>query len=209
MAKSKMLILRGNADTEGKSYPDETGKTVPWPNGALHVRAAEDYARNRGYEPETLPVQGQPQHFHSPQAQEVLKRFLGLKLMKKSYVRDTSLTPDQDIRAFYGFSGGAYNLWWILQYLAQNTPDDLQRIDLVVAIGVDKEIRRKADYDWPAYNAIARKKAHSKAWTDKKWETVYHTNPDAKLLPKGLPARTSTHMFGPDVLLAGQWPDET
>jgi hypothetical protein len=209
MGTSKMLILRGNADTEGKLYPDENGKTIPWPNGALHVRAAEDYAKTRGYLPETLLVQGHPQNDHSSQAQEVLKRFVGLKYTKNSYVRDSSLTPDQDIRAFYGFSGGGYNLYWILQYLAAHTPDDLQRIDLVVVIGVEKEKRRKGDYDWPAYNGIAKRKVHPRKWEEKRWETVYHTNPDTSLLPKGLPAHTSAHMFGPDVLLAGHWPEET
>jgi hypothetical protein len=57
MAKNgKMLILRGNSDLDGKSkYPDEYGKPANWPIGVLHVQAAEDYARKRDFEPETLP----------------------------------------------------------------------------------------------------------------------------------------------------------
>jgi hypothetical protein len=41
----------------------------------------------------------------------------------------------------------------------------------------------------------------------------YHTNPDRNLLPATLPKeirdKISTHMFGPEVLVAGNWPDET
>ena len=43
----KMLILRGNADNDGDQYPDETGKNVKWPIGALHVGAAEAYAKQK------------------------------------------------------------------------------------------------------------------------------------------------------------------
>jgi hypothetical protein len=212
----KMLILRGNADNDGDQYPDETGKNIKWPIGALHVGAAEAYAKKRGYDPETLGVQGDPQNDHSPQTQEVLKRFLALKLTKGSYVTDSSLTPDQDIHALYGFSGGGYNVYWILQYLAKNKPDELRRIDLVVALGVVKKIVSKADYTWPAYKAIA-KKVNLDLWAKEKWkdgwETVYHTNPPRDLLPKTLPdevrKEVDTHMFGPAVLLAGHWPEET
>jgi hypothetical protein len=165
----KMLILRGNADNDGDQYPDETGKNIKWPIGALHVGAAEAYAKKRGYDPETLGVQGDPQNDHSPQTQEVLKRFLALKLTKGSYVTDSSLTPDQDIHALYGFSGGGYNVYWILQYLAKNKPDELRRIDLVVALGVRKKIVSKADYAWPAYKAIA-KKVNLDLWVKEKWK---------------------------------------
>ena len=205
----KMLILRGNSDTEGKQYPDEHGKTIPWPIGALHVKAAEDYARKRKYEPVTLSVQGQPQSQHSPQAREVLKLFLGVKYVHNKYVQDETVKADQDIHALYGFSGGAYNLWHILQYLVYNVPESLRRINLVVAIGVDSDIRRKHHYEAAAYNPIAKKVTHPKAWDPVQWETVYHTNPDRSQLPKDLPAHTKTHMFGPDVLLAGDWKEET
>ena len=46
MAERKMVILRGNAAKAG-SYPDEQGKPIAWPKGALHVKAATDYADAR------------------------------------------------------------------------------------------------------------------------------------------------------------------
>ena len=145
MAKNgKMLILRGNSDPKGEQeYPDEFGKPASWPIGALHVRAAEDYARKRDYEPETLPLEGQQSGYKGKQVQEFLKQFAGLTLGQKSYDIDMGLTPDLDIHALYGFSGGAYNVYWILNYLAENQPDDLQRINLVVVLGLDKENKRK------------------------------------------------------------------
>ena len=89
----KMLILRGNSAGAG-SYPDEQGKTIAWPIGALHVSAASDYARRKGYEPVVLDKPGQPQSQHSPQAMAALDAFLN----------------DEAVTAFYGFSGGGYNL---------------------------------------------------------------------------------------------------
>jgi hypothetical protein len=139
-------------------------------------------------------------------------------LGQKSYEIDIGITPDLDIHALYGFSGGSYNVYWILNFLAEKQPDDLQRINLIVVLGLDKEKKRKVDYEWPKYQAIARKhRVHQAAWDPEKWkngwETIYHTNPDRELLPTTLPKeirkKVSTHMFGPDVLVAGSWPDET
>jgi hypothetical protein len=220
MAKNgKMVILRGNSDPDGsQEYPDRFGKPAKWPIGALHVEAAEDYARKRDYEPKTLPLEGQQSGYKGKQVQEFLKLFAGLTLGKKSYEIDMEFTPDLDIHALYGFSGGGYNVYWILNFLAENQPDDLQRINLVVVLGLDKENKRKADYEWPKYQAIAKKhRVHQQQWSSDKWkngwETIYHTNPDRKLLPSTLPKeirdKVSTHMFGPDVLVAGNWPDET
>ena len=105
-----------------------------------------------------------------------------------------------------------------LNFLAENQPDDLQRVNLVVVLGLDKQYKRKADYEWAKYQAIAIKHGvHSGAWDKDKWkngwETIYHTNPDRKLLPTTLPKeirdKVRTHMFGPDVFVAGNWPDET
>ncbi len=118
MANSKMVILRGNAAKAG-NYPDEQGKTIAWPIGALHVRAASGYARQRGYDPVVLDVAGKPQSQHSPQAQAALKAF----------------HDDESVAAFYGFSGGGYNLRHILEYLAAQEPQSLRRIKLVVVIG--------------------------------------------------------------------------
>jgi hypothetical protein len=220
MAKNgKMLILRGNSDPDGKKkYPDKYGKPAAWPIGALHVEAAEDYARKRDYEPQTLPLEGQQSGYKGKQVQEFLRQFAGLTLGGKTYEIDMGVTPDLDIHALYGFSGGAYNVYWILNFLAENQPDDLQRINLVVVLGLDKENKRKADYEWPKYQAIARKhRVHLPMWDPDKWkngwETIYHTNPDRELLPTTLPKdirdKVETHMFGPDVFVAGNWPEET
>jgi hypothetical protein len=38
--RKRMLILRGNATNDATIYPDETGKTRAWPEGALHEKAA-------------------------------------------------------------------------------------------------------------------------------------------------------------------------
>ena len=182
----KMLILRGNAAAAG-TYPDEQGKNIAWPIGALHVSAASDYARRRGYQPVVLHKQGYPQSQHSPQATAALDAFL----------------KDEAVTAFYGFSGGGYNLKHILDYLASNKPDTLHRIALVVVIGAPIH-RGKYAFAASNYNADARKK--DKHWKDADWEVVYRTNPDQSQMPKGLPKGTGTHMFGPDVLLAG-WPE--
>jgi hypothetical protein len=99
----KMLILRGNSAHEG-TYPDEAGHDIAWPDGALHVQAASEYATSRGFEPIVLDVPGQPQGQRSPQAKAALKKFFG----------------DEEVSAFYGFSGGGYNLRHILEYLASN-----------------------------------------------------------------------------------------
>ena len=189
MAK-KMLILRGNSAPEGE-YPDEEGKNIAWPNGALHVRAASEYARRKGYEPIVLDVAGQPQSQHSPQAKAALKKFF----------------EDKEITAFYGFSGGGYNLRHILDYLVSHQPDSLHRIDLIVVLGAP--LQPKIEYELSKYNSLAKRKVHPAKWEPAKWEVVYRKNPPRSALPKGLPQHTSTHMFGPDVLLAGDWKDET
>ena len=108
MARQKMVILRGNSAPAG-TYPDEQGKNVAWPVGALHVWAATEYARRLGYEAVVLDVPGQPQSQKSPQATAALKKFL----------------EDQAVTVFYGFSGGGYNLKHILDYLALNNPEAL------------------------------------------------------------------------------------
>jgi hypothetical protein len=137
-----------------------------------------------------LPVAGQPQSQHSPQAKAALSAFLE--------------DNDQAVTAFYGFSGGGYNLKHILDYLAEKEPQSLHRITLVVVIGAPNP-HGKNIYMPSVYNAVARKKV--KEWQDADWDVVYRTNPEQSQMPKGLPKGTRTHMFGPDVLLAG-WLEE-
>lgn len=185
MSHPKMLILRGNSAKAG-TYPDEQGKNIAWPFGALHVSAASEYAKRRGYEAIVLDVPGQPQSQESPQAKAALKKFF----------------EDQAVCAFYGFSGGGYNLRHILEYLASNDPDALHRIDLIVVLGAP--LQPKGAYEASQHNPVARKKVHPAKWQDAIWEVVYGTNPPAKWpLPKGVPDGTGKHMFCPEWLLAG------
>jgi hypothetical protein len=185
----KMLILRGNSAAAG-SYPDENGNpNVAWPFGALHVRAASDYARRRGYDPIVLDKPGQPQSQSSPQATAAIKAFL----------------EDENVAAFYGFSGGGYNVKHILDFLAWKHPETLLRIHLLVVIGSPGRHGEstKSLYLPSMYSALVKRK--SKDW-NVDWEVVYRTNPVRSQMPKSLPQGVSTHMFGPDILLTG-WPE--
>ena len=184
MALQKMLILRGNSAPAGK-YPDEQGKNVAWPFGALHVSAASEYARRRGYEAVVLDVGGQPQSQVSPQAQAALKKF----------------SEDQAVCAFYGFSGGGYNLRHILEYLAAKNPDPLHRISLIVVLGAP--LQRKSAYEASSYNPTARKKVHPAKWEDAKWEVVYGTDPPEQWAVRKGVSVGGRHMFGPEWLLDG------
>jgi hypothetical protein len=213
MADKKMYILRGVADTDGKDYPDENGDPIKWKDGALHRKAAEDYAGFKGYKPIVLDVSGKADQGTTgkptEQTKEALKRFLG----------DPVDDPDKPDTAFYGFSGGGYNIYWILQILAKNEkipgvpgdyPEALHRIDLVVVFGAPKT--GSSSYDYPAYNNLAKKHAKDPTtWKDLHWTLVYRKNPKPSALAKsGVPEtvvkkvleKFDTHMFGPEVLLA-------
>jgi hypothetical protein len=200
MGKPKMLILRGNNSGPGM-FPDEQGNLIDWPIGALHVQAATIYAQKRGYEAVVLDKPGRPQGKDSPQSQAALKAFLD--------------PNDQTVAAFYGFSGGGYNVKHILDYLAENEPQSMNRITLIVVLGAppsDKHDGKshhqdgKSRYLPSVYNALARQNTKRTGWKDADWELVYRENPDPSQLPPGLPKGTTTHMFGPDVLLSG-WPE--
>jgi len=183
----KMIILRGNSADKG-SYPDEQGNTIAWPHGALHEDAAKAYARRRGYEPDVLNVPGQPQSTTSPQAEEAIKRFLGDK--------------DKLDTAFYGFSGGGYNMYWILFRLAKENPESLHRIKLVVVLGAPKT--PELAYKPPEFNKIAKEAAKKAGLTDWKpgdWELVYRKDPDRSVMPKYADPKLDSHMWGPEALL--------
>ena len=185
MARPKMLILRGNS-AEAGTYPDEQGKTPAWPRGALHESAAKDYATHRGYDAKVIDQPGQPQNQKSPQAEATVTEFLN----------------DQAVCAFYGFSGGGYQIWHILNRLAAENTDTLHRIDLIVVLGAPK--RDKSEFEAFAFNTIAKKKVRPAQWVDAKWEVVYGGHPSAKwALPPGVPKGTDKHMFCPEWLLAG------
>jgi hypothetical protein len=81
MAGKKMWILRGVADLDGKSYPDEKGDPIKWKDGALHEGAAKEYAGFKGYKPVVVDAPGQADQGTTgkptEQTKEALKRFLG------------------------------------------------------------------------------------------------------------------------------------
>ncbi len=178
----KMIILPGNAAKKGK-YVAEDGKTYPeWKDGALHEGAAKDYASRLCYDPVVIHKGGWPQAEDSPQAKEAIPMFL----------------KDQAVKAFYGFSGGGYNVRHILEYLLEHNPQTLSRIELVVILGapMDQSLVAKE-----TFNKVLKKKGLSLA----PWRLEFRGNPpsDAKVFPPGYdPKNQSTHMFGPEWLLA-------
>ncbi|ACK49227.1 hypothetical protein Msil_0247 [Methylocella silvestris BL2] len=183
MPNPKMLILRGNS-AKKPTYPNEKGDNVAYPDGALHEKAAKDYATCRGYDGDVLDVSGDPlkdgDRDKNPQTvQAVLK-----------------LRGDSSYAGIYGFSGGGYD---VLHILKQLKPDELKRIKLVVVLGappVKNGYPSKSDFE------SARFVSRTNPETDGiKWELVYMTNPpaDASVLPK---RGVDPHMFGPEWLLA-------
>ena len=170
-----MLILRGNHG----AFPDENGKTHDYKWGALHEKAAKDYATQRGYDGVVLDISGdaaekkkgeakRPNRSYSPQTILALQRF----------------KDNTDIEALYGFSGGGYNVWWMLQALKDDKAA-MARLKLIVVLGAP-------DQPESAYKA-------AKYGNGAAWELVYKTNAPGsdKVVPKGL----DSHMFGPEWLL--------
>lgn len=163
---SRMLILRGNS----ANYPDEEGNPKKYKKGALHDHAAMEYARRRNYEPVVLDMSGDfgpgPNRGSSPQTLAALDWIYG----------------DPEFAALYGFSGGGYNVWWILQKLKEK---DLKRIELIVVLGAP---------DTP------ESQFHKSKYKGARWELVYGKNPPSSFK---LPKKVDSHMFGPEWLLAG------
>jgi ABC-type phosphate transport system ATPase subunit len=83
---------------------------------------------------------------------------------------------DSSITALYGFSGGGYNVYHILNRLTQ---EQRGRLELVVVIGVEKS-KLSAD-------ALNPKKFNAN------WELVYRNDPPPPM----------THIDGPRALLTG------
>jgi hypothetical protein len=146
-----MLILRGI--TNLTAWPQ-------YPNGALDEPPALQYASNRGYTGRVLNVSGET----------------GDK-SKQTNMALQEIQNDSSITALYGFSGGGYNVYHILQRL---TPELRGRLELVVVIGVEAS-KRSAD----ALNSN-RYNAH--------WELVYRNDPPPPM----------THIDGPRALLTGR-----
>lgn len=142
----KMLILRGNS---GPNYPDESGKPHNYEKGALHEQAAVEFARRKGYQGIVLDISGDPgsgkNRSTSPQTLLAL----------------TTLEADDSMTGLYGFSGGGYNVWWILRAL---DPKARSRLTLVVVLGAPD--RPSVEYEARNFGAA--------------WELVYKKDP-----PKG------------------------
>jgi hypothetical protein len=145
-----MLILRGI--TNLKAWPQ-------YPKGALDEQSALKYASNRGYTGKVLDVSGETGD-NSPQTKAALQT-----------IRD-----DSSITALFGFSGGGYNVYWILKQLPQ---EQLGRLKLVVVIGVEAIKRPAGSFDCNAYKA--------------QWELVYRNDPPSPW----------KHIDGPKCLLTG------
>ena len=143
-----MIILRGITNT--KVWPQ-------YPHGALDEPSALQYATKRGYTGKVLDVSGETGD-KSPQTRMALNEF----------------RHDDSITAIYGFSGGGYNTYHILNQLPSDQRD---KLDLVVVIGV--EASKLSEH---ALNAH-RFKAH--------WELVYRNDPPPPL----------GHIDGPAYLL--------
>jgi hypothetical protein len=191
MAK-RMLILRGNDTKSTTTYPDETGKTRAWPDGALHEGAAIAFAKKLGYEGIVVDGSGSNQTMDGLQAKDTLKKF----------------HEDEDAdMGLYGFSGGGYTLLPILKYMATHEPESLKRIRHVIVIGAPNSHGNDAIYKPAYYDAMVSKKKKGPDWKVD-WVLIFRTNPKLKQMPKGvtLPKGVDTHMFGPDVLLMG-WPE--
>lgn len=114
---AKMLILRGNS---GPNYPDESGKPHNYAKGALHEQSALEFARRKGYQGVVLDISGD--HGSGKTRATSPQTLLAL----------TTLGADDSITGLYGFSGGGYNVWWILRALG---PKVRSRLKLVVVLG--------------------------------------------------------------------------
>ena len=146
-----MLILRGI--TNLKVWPQ-------YPNGALDEPSAIQYASNRGYTGKVLNVSGET-------GDKSKQTNMGLQ----------EIQNDSSINALYGFSGGGYNVYHILNRLTQELRD---RLELVVVIGVELSKLSAHALNAKRYNS--------------NWELVYRNDPPPPM----------THIDGPRALLTGR-----
>ena len=96
----------------------------------------------------------------------------------------STFRADPSIKALYGFSGGGYNVWWILNNM---TAVERARVKLVVVVGVDTD-RPATHYD-------------ASQFPGGDWELIYRPN------------HPKQHMFEPAALLqetpAGRYRDRS
>ena len=116
---SKMLILRGISGWYA-------GRK--WERGALFEEPALEYAKRRGYEGKVLDISGEA-YKGSPQS----------KLALSTYRDDSTIT------ALYGFSGGGYNIYHIINGMTKPQKDRLQ---LVVVLGAPKLKQSSVQGSW-------------------------------------------------------------
>ena len=92
--------------------------------------------------------------------------------------------------------------------MAAREPQSLLRIRHVIVIGAPNSLGNEAIYKPAYYDALVGKARKGKDWKVD-WVLIFRTNPKLSQMPKGvtLPKNVDTHMFGPDVLLAG-WPED-
>jgi hypothetical protein len=152
-----MLIMRGNSAPAGV-YEDENGKKPAWPKGALHEGPAKAYAVLKGFRPKVLDVTGSSKRGDRDASDGTL---MALECFQKH----------PTVTGFYGFSGGGYNLWHILNNM---TPKDRARVRWVTVVGVDPD--------------APRSKFESSKFPGGSWTLDYSPNSDP-------------HMFGPERLL--------
>ena len=176
-----MLILRGNSGT----YADEDGKSHKYDKGALHEDAATSLAQRKGYRGQVLDISGDAK----PPAPDAKPGRDG-KLhgtrhdSPQTVLALSTFRADPSIKALYGFSGGGYNVWWILKNMK---PVERARVKLVVVVGVDTD-RPATDYD-------------DSKFPGGDWELIYRPN------------HPKQHMFEPAALLqetpAGRYRDRS
>ncbi len=176
-----MLILRGNSGP----YEDEEGKTHNYDKGALHEEPAKDLATRKGYRPQVLDVSGdaKPPARDAPPGKDGKKH--GTRYdSPQTLLALKTFRDDKSITALYGFSGGGYNLWWILSKM---TPDERSRVKLVVVVGVDTD-KPRSEYDQSKFPGA-------------NWDVIYRPN------------HPKNHMFEPEALLldtpAGRYRDRS
>jgi hypothetical protein len=166
-----MLIMRGNSAGKGV-YEDENGNKPAWPKGALHEGPAKDYAVLLGFKPKVLDVSGnsKPPGPHAKPGKD------GKVHGTRSDSDGTRMALEcfrlhNSIVAFYGFSGGGYNL---LHILDQMTRQERTRVQWVTVVGVDSDAP-KSSYE-------------NSKFPGGSWHLDYSPNSDP-------------HMFGPERLL--------
>jgi hypothetical protein len=140
----KMLILRGTAG----EHEDETGRIRDYPEGALHVEAAKEYARRKGFVPVVLDLPGEAgNHKASKQTMRAIEMICG----------------DKSITALYGFSGGGYSIFWIIRRM---DGADLNHLELIVVLGVETRHASRSSYEASTFKD-----------PKKRWALVYMNDP--------------------------------